>query len=501
MKKYDFVFVHPTTHIKTANSTTNDSITYVIMPLGTMAIADLLDREGYEVKVIHTGIEQMLNRDFSLKDLLKKYEVSMVGIDLHWYVHSYDAIRLAEMVKRYSNSFVVLGGFTASYFAEEILSRFISVDAVIRGDSETPLLELLKHRSGKEFNEVPNLIYRDGESIKNSNRRFIAKTSDLDRLNFSNFTLLSNFDKYRRCISQFGDLDPYAVKAKLKTQGWTCIGRGCPVNCSYCGGGRKAFEILSGRLSPIFRSKEKVIETLAEFEEMKISCAYMDFDPLPEKRNYYHDLFDLIRREKIDISAQFLLWAPSDKRFLRDFRRTFNPLYSTITMSPESGSEHIRELNKGFYYSNGKLFRWLDNVKKEIIPVQLYFTSGLSGETKRHFEETIKLGKKLVEEYPIVSISCNPIELEPASPRFLYPKKYGISLKVKSFIDFYNVFKRLARGLSITTQLGYRTDFLSEPQIVELSLRFREEISSKNYEKWQKFYFGDQHPRNPCSNR
>ncbi|KPJ89931.1 MAG: hypothetical protein AMS17_00115 [Spirochaetes bacterium DG_61] len=490
MKTYDCVFIHPTTHIKNTDSTKSDSITYVIMPLGTLAIANLLEREGYKVKVVHTGIEEMLDRDFSIKDLLKKYEASVVGIDLHWYVHSYDAIRLAETFKRNSNAFVVLGGFTASYFAEEILQRFESVDAVIQGDAEIPLLELLQRRSDGEFDEVPNLVYRDGNSLKKSRKRFIAETPDLDRLNFSNFTLLSNFDEYRRCISQFGDLDPYAAKSKLKTQGWICLGRGCSVNCSYCGGGRKAFEILSGRRYPIFRSKEKVVETLAKFEEMKISCAYMDFDPLPQKRDYQHDLFELIRREKIDISAQFLLWSLSDKRFLRDFRRTFNPLYSTITISPESGSEHIRKLNKGFYYSNGELFRWLDDARKEIIPVQLYFTSGLSGETERHFEKTIKLGKKLVVEYPVVSISCNPIELEPASPRFLHPKRYGISLKVRSFIDFYNIFKRLASGLPATTQLGYRTDFLSEPQIVELSRRFREAISLKHYEKWQKFYFG-----------
>ncbi len=490
MKTYDCVFIHPTTHIKNTDSTPTDSITYVIMPLGTLAIADLLDREGYEIKVVHTGIEEMLDRDFSIKNLLKKYETPVVGIDLHWYVHSYDAIRLAESVKRNSNAFVVLGGFTASYFAEEILQHFKSVDAVIQGDAEVPLLELLQRISDSEFDEVPNLMYRDGNSLKKSRKRFIAETPDLDRLNFSNFALLSNFDEYRRCISQFGDLDPYAVKSKLKTQGWICLGRGCSVNCSYCGGGRKAFEILSGRRYPIFRSKEKVVETLAEFEEMKISCAYMDFDPFPQKRNYQHELFDLIRREKIDISAQFLLWSPSDKRFLRDFRRTFNPLYSTITMSPESGSEHIRKLNKGFYYSNRELFRWLDNARKEFIPVQIYFTSGLSGETERHFEETIKLGNKFVEEYPVVSISCNPIELEPASPRFLHPKNYGISLKVRNFGDFYKVFKGLASGSPTATQLGYRTDFLSESQIVELSRRFREAVSSKHYEKWQKFYFG-----------
>ncbi|MEM2893925.1 MAG: radical SAM protein [Candidatus Bathyarchaeia archaeon] len=489
MKKYDFLFIHPSTHIKNISPKINNIVTYTIIPVGTVALADLLIREGYETMIIHTGIEQIYNRHFNLEDLIKKYDPLIVGIDLHWYVHSYDAIHISSLVKRLSNAFVVFGGFTASYFAEEILSNFMSVDAVICGDAELPLLKLLKCKDGEDFREVPNLVYRSGESLKRSKYRYVANSSDLNRLNFSNLHLLSNFDEYRRNISQFGDLDPFKDKAKLKTQGWLCLGRGCSVNCSYCGGGKDAFQLLTGRREPVFRAKERVLEELARFEEMKISCVYMDFDPFPEKRDYYHDLFDMIRREKIDISSQFLLWSLSDRNFLRDFNRTFNPLYSTLTLSPESGSEYIRKLNKGFYYSNSELLRWLENIKREMIPIQLYFTSGLSWETVSHFEETIKLAKRIVEEYPVVSISCNPIELEPASPRFLSPKKYGISLKTRKFIDFYNVFKGLAEGLPIHSQLGYETNYLSEPLIIELSQQFREIMSSVQYNKWEKFFF------------
>ena len=489
MSKYDALIIHPTTHIKMPNSQIEDAVTYIVMPLGTIALADLLHREGYKVKIIHTGIEQMCDRNFQVKKLLKKYDPSIVGIDLHWYVHSYNALKIADIVKEVSNAQVVLGGFTASFFAKEILLNFESVDAVIQGDAETPLLKLLE--DGSKFEKVPNLMYREGKSIRQSDSKFIANKCDLDRLNFSNFDLLSNFNHYRKMISQFGDLDPSGYKAKLKTQGWLCLGRGCSVNCSYCGGGKNAFNTLSGRRTPIFRSKEKVVEALSQLEEKKISCAYMDFDPFPGKREYYHELFSLIRREKIDISSNFLLWSPSDRAFIKDFKRTFNPIYSTISLSPESGSEKVRKKNKGFYFNNNELFTWLEDVKKENVPIQLYFSSGLSGETEKSFQETIELGKKVVEKYPIVSLSCNPIELEPASLRFLYPKKYGISLKLRNFMDYHNLYKNLENGVQVHTRLGYRTHILSEPKVIELSQRFRKSISSKLYEKWQKFFFGD----------
>lgn len=486
MKKLDCLFIHPTTHLKTPYSETKDSVTYTIMPMGTIALADLLDREGYQTRIIHTGIEQMCDRSFSLDSLFKKNEPSVVGIDLHWYVHSYDAIRIANIVKQSSDAFVVLGGFTASFFAREILSRFKNIDAVICGDAEIPLLELLdKHRKNATLEDVPNLMYRDRESLKQSKKRYIAKASDLDQLNFSNFSLLSNFDKYLETIYPSGDLDPFVGKSKIKRQGWLCLGRGCSVNCSYCGGGKDAFQILTARQTPIFRSKEKVVEELARFEEMGISCAYMDFDPYPMEHDYYRELFSLVRREKIDISALFLLWSPSDREFLKDFKDTFSPLYSTICLSPESGSEYIRKLNKGYYYDNQQLFRWLNNAKLEMIPIQLYFTSGLSGETKEHFEDTIRIGLRTIEEYPVVAISCNPIELEPASPRFLFPEKHGVSLKFRQFIDFYNTFKGIAQGVPISSRLGYSTDQLSELQIMELSQHFQETIISAQIQKWK----------------
>jgi radical SAM superfamily enzyme YgiQ (UPF0313 family) len=483
MKKYDCLYLHPTTHVKTQPSEATDQVTYVIMPMGTMALADLLDREGYETKIVHTGIEQMCNRNFHIEDVIKRHDPVVVGIDLHWYCHSYDAIRMAEIVKQSSNAFVVLGGLTASFFAEEILSTFRSVDAIVCGDAETPMVELMHHMPRGELSEVPNLIFREGESLQKSARRYVAERSDLDRLDFSNFKLVSNSDSYLQTISQLGDLDPFVTKAKLKTQGWACIGRGCSVNCSYCGGGRDAFKAVTGRQNPVFRSGERVVEMLTRFAEMKVSCAYIDFDPSPENRSYYEELFESIRDERIDISAQFLLWSISDKKFLDDFKRTFNPLYSTIALSPESGSEEIRQANKGFYYGNKELFRWLDHANSDMIPLQVYFSSGLSWETERQFEDTVKLGRKITREYPVVSIGCNAIELEPASPRFLRPEEHGVFLQNKSFADYFNMYRSIAQGFPVPTRLGYYTRDLSESTIIELSHRFRKAVSEELYDK------------------
>jgi hypothetical protein len=181
----------------------------------------------------------------------------------------------------------------------------------------------------------------------------------------------------------------------------------------------------------------------------------------------------MIRKEKIDIGCQFESWDISGKDFLKDFRRTFNPLYSSIIHSIQSGSEEIRNMNTGYSYSNEELFRWLSNAKEELIPVELAFSSGLSGETEKHFDDTINVAKKIVEQYPMVlDMYCIPSSLEPCSLQFLNPQKYGLTLKFTEFLDYYDFFKRISEGSPISSVLGFETNHLSEQQILDLSKRF-----------------------------
>ncbi len=490
MNDVDFLFVHPSTHCRAKGEGENDLVTFVIMPLGTIALANLLDRNGYSTKIFHTGVEQMRDRAFRIEQIFKDYSPSVVGIDLHWFVHSYDAIRIANIAKKKAEAFVVLGGFTASFYAEEILARFDFVDAVIKGDAEKPLLELMNRRIKGGLREVPNLVYREGEAIKSSGRRFIAGEDDLRELDYTSFELLSNHDSYMRTVTQTGDLDPQPWKIQTKRHSWVPMGRGCSTNCSYCGGGLDAHCSLTGRPEPLFHPKEKVVETLARFREMRIDSTYMDFDPYPDRKRHL-ELFQMIRKEKIDISSEFLLWSPSNRDFIREFAKTFNPLYSSLVLSPESGSEDVRKRNKGFYYSNDELFTWLENAKHELVPVKVFFASGLSWETRENYSETIELGEAILEGYPVVEMVSNPLVIEPASPRYLHPEKFGVNLKWRSFMDYYERFRRLAEGLPVESRLGYDTVWETESQIVENSMRFNERIASSQPTRWRMLSAGE----------
>ncbi len=469
----DCLFLHPATHLKKPPHPTGvDQLAYLVLPVGTLALANYLEAEGCGARIIHTGVEKTCDPAFTVPSLLTKYDTPVVGIDLHWYVHAYDALRIAQQVKQSSNAFVVVGGFTASFFAHEILTRFDCVDAVIQGDAEVPLLDLVKRRRVQDtlegFDAIPNLLYRQGTALKQSRRRYVADEALLNRLDFANFRLLNHFEQYLQL-----SLSVTFGQANLTRLAYPCLGRGCSMNCVYCGGGKDAQHRLTGRDAPLFLSHERVLDQIAQFVDLKISSLYMGFDPDPTLRGYHRKLFARIRQEHFDLGCQFESWDISDKAFLQDFRRTFNPLYSSIIHSIQSGNEAVRNQNTGYHYTNEALFRWLTNAKEALIPVELAFAAGLSGETVAHFEDTIAMAQRIVDRYPmVVDLYCIPTNVEPCSPQFLDPQQYGLRLKFTEFQDYYTFFKNVSEGAPTPSILGYETTLLSEPQILALSKRF-----------------------------
>lgn len=465
----DFLFIHPSMHFKRPPTPQGaDKLSYVVMPVGTLALADLLLQNGFETRVVHTAIEQALNPDFHIREVLTKYNPEFVGIDLHWYVHAYDAIRLAQQVRDASSAQVVLGGYTASFFADEIISEFPCVNAVVRGDAEQPLLELLQHRAAHDYSQIPNLVYQSNDGVKHSKVQYTATEETLNQLNFTNFPLLNHFEQYLKLA-----LSVELGYSNLKKQAYPCLGRGCTGDCTYCGGGQNAHRALTGAEKPLFVTPDNVIQQLRAFTELQIDSIYMGFDPCMEARSYHQTLFSLIREEGLDLGCQFELWDLVSRDFIQDFRRTFNPLFSSFVHSIQSGSEEIRKLNMGFPYTDDMLFHWLDNLKAELMPVEIAFAAGLPGETSQHFDQTIRLAQRIREKYPMVlNMYCIPLTIEPNSPMFLAPAKYGVTLKFQRFRDYYDFFSNIAQGLPFPSVLGYETNKLTEPQILDLSRRF-----------------------------
>jgi len=121
------------------------------------------------------------------------------------------AVSLAERLKKlYPASIICFGGVHPSADPEEVLS-FPQVDVVIRGEGETPLIELYRCvKEGRDFTHIKNLSYRHkGRFVHNE----IGPIEDLTRLPAF---------PYHHFTSKRYDL------------GFIMSSRGCPHNCIFC---------------------------------------------------------------------------------------------------------------------------------------------------------------------------------------------------------------------------------------------------------------------------
>ena len=131
-------------------------------PVGMTSIADSLERNGYNVRIVNLAYLMLRRRSYDPVRHLRRVHAPVFGIDLHWLPHADGALGVAEIVKRvHPGSKVLLGGLSSTYYHEELIQN-PNIDFVIRGDStEEPcrqLLQALREKSSLET--VENLTWK-----------------------------------------------------------------------------------------------------------------------------------------------------------------------------------------------------------------------------------------------------------------------------------------------------------------------------------------------------
>ncbi len=419
------------------------------MPMGVFAMADYLCKHGFRSQIIHLGVEWIENRRFSLIEWLKDRQVKVIGMPIHWHYQAYDTIEVARQIKaRYPNISIVLGGFTASFFAREILENFSCIDAVVRGDGEKPVLALMQEYAAGAPNlaAVPNLSWRrDGEIIENP-LSYVAEKHDLDELDFTNLALLKNYPTYVRSFSfPLAWMKHFSADKNIKHHSIgtslfpLAIGRGCPVNCSFCGGSYEGQLIISGRKKVIFRDPEKVVDSMEQAKAYGYQTMSVCFDPTPKDDRYFLELFKRIRQRNLGLDWYFECWSLPTKKFMEAFKETFPGPYSVLAISAESSSERVRKLNKGFFYTNDELFQTLDFMREHNIYLDMFFTVGIPYETVHEAMQTKQMMRTIKKRYHSIlkRMMVWTIQIEPGALQFLHPEKYGIVSDRSMFMDFY----------------------------------------------------------------
>ncbi|MCD6561559.1 MAG: radical SAM protein [Deltaproteobacteria bacterium] len=424
-----------------------ECMTINLLPMGTWSLADLSVRNGYKTKILHLGLAWIKNGVFSPLSFLKEKKPLVVAIPLHWHQQSYDVMKVAGEIKRYSpDIFIVLGGYTASFFSRDIMASFSQIDAIIRGDAEAPLTALMASiKNGKELKAVPNLIWRERDEIRENPISFVANESDLDASSFANLDLLLDSSDY---VHYMGMPFVWAKGlSKEKNRRYfhlgpaifpLNIGRGCSGNCTWCGGGNRAQYLVNGRRSVVFRTHSKVADTVSEAVESGYEMIHIAFDPGKEGERYYLELFPLLRMRGLRVKCYFESFSIPSETFLKAFAATFDLNGSIIALSPESGDERIRRRNKSFSFSNDALMKTISRAEKLGIRVDIFFAMGIPGEKFKDLAKTYSLRKEIKRRFKNIGRTwTSPISIEPAAPWYMNPEEFGIVSLRNSFEDFF----------------------------------------------------------------
>ncbi|MCB0339883.1 MAG: cobalamin-dependent protein, partial [Bdellovibrionales bacterium] len=329
-----------------------------LVPLGLFALADLLDQCGARVEIIHTGVEEALDPRFSLLKELSQIDPILIGFTLAWHQQATQTIECIQRVKQtLSKSAIIVGGYTASRFARDILNTVPEIDFVIRGEAELPLVRLtaaLLAQPSAQFERVPNLLWRQSDNtVRESERSYQADNAIINQISFTRFELMRNFEEYLKLKM---NLDFSSTERSF----YFSVGRGCSASCLYCGGSRRAFQKYYARKGVLVFEHDYVLAQLGNLSNHHISHWNSCFDPFPTSP-YYPELFKKIRSKDLAMSHVFDCFGLPQSSFVEEFSQTFLP-GSVLSLSPETGAEDLRKRLKTFYYSDKELFSAIENI-------------------------------------------------------------------------------------------------------------------------------------------
>ncbi len=429
---------------------------FQVMPMGAVALANLLQEEGFAVVGLNYAMELDLDPRFDLTAWLGGRPVPMlVLLDLHWLEHSFGAIEVARACKEaYPGVPVAIGGLTASWYAREILSEFPQVDFVIRGDAEAGLVGLASHlRTGRPpLGEIPNLSLRFDGKVAETPSTYAIGNQGFNCLDFVSLDFLSHREEYYwRQSSRYSQIRGH----------WLCIGRGCRHDCCWCGGGRSAHERIAGRRKLVVRAPENLLDDLKRVAELGLDQAALSHDLALPGRDYWERVLSGMRQKKMHLGLWHQQFQLPSRDFLDALGKSVRVENSLLELSPISGNERVRRLN-GKFFSNEQFLRALRECRARKLPLFVYFSLNLPGEDAVSFRETIALARKVHEIYPprLLRMANMFHTIDPGSAIARRPEHFGLRYRWDKFLDYYRYGQRSTEAgddEAVTALRGFET--------------------------------------------
>ncbi len=323
---------------------------------------------------------------------------------------------------------VILGGYSSTYFAEEII-RYPFIDYVVRGDStERALVYLMRAIGGSgQLEDVPNLVYKRGDRVV-FNDSFVVD----DHLNsFSNnyVNLFRKAVKYRDPIGMTPIHDWWRYPITMIV---TC--RGCTNNCVICGGSKWAANRYLKRGRIAYRDPELIASDIATLTRFTRAPIFVVGDIRQAGDDYADRFLKRLADARIKNPIVLELFDTAPEGFFKAVSHVLPNVNYEI--SPETHDNTLRRASGKPYTAAAveKNIGWA--LKYGARKFDVFFMAGIPRQDYRSVIKTVDYGGRLMKEFgarlmPFIS-PLAPF-LDPGSIAFENPDRHGYSIRYKTF--------------------------------------------------------------------
>lgn len=435
---------------------------FEMYPVGFSSISEHLERNGFRVRIVNLAARMLKDRKFDAEKFISRLNTEAFGIDLHWLPHAHGSLEVAALCKKYHPQIpVIFGGYSATYFHEDLI-RYPQVDYVVRGDSaEEPLRHLLMALKGKiPLPEVPNLTWKDKEG-----KIFVNPLShtvkDLNEFGNNYPHLFKKVLKYfdLQSLLPIHDWWEYPITAIM-----TC--RGCTHNCVFCGGSRFAGEYYCARSSCAFRSPEKIAQDIITITRLTNAPIFVVGDLRQGGLKFAQQILAPIKRVRPRNQVVLELFTPAGESYFKEVAEAFP--HFNFEISPESHDEKVRQAT-GKFYTNEEMEKTIHHALSHgCSKFDVFFMIGLPQQTTASVIETIAYCEYLMQKFDRrLNLFISPLApfLDPGSLAFEKADELGYRIFYRTLEDY----RRALLAPSWKYTLSYETKWMTREEIVNVS--------------------------------
>lgn len=332
-----------------------------LLPAGLLSLDAVLRQAGHQATLANlSGLGWQ-----RVRQLLKRLRPRVVGISQFTHNRA-ESLRLARLAKELDpGCFVVLGGPHATHAWSELLAGHPCLDAVVLGEGEATLVELLGTLSaGKALAAVAGIAYREGDRPVAGAPR--PPVGDLDLLPVAG--------------TETGESIGVDYRRQLE---FVITSRGCPASCLFC-----SSPLFWGR-GVRFRSPGSVVREIRLLKE-RYGLIYFSFrdDTFTADRARVLEICRLLEEEQLHVlwNCQSRVTAV-DEEMLAAMKRAG---CECIQFGVESGSTAmLKALGKRILPADVE--RAAAAVRRVGINLSVYLITGIPGEGEDDLQQSVRL--------------------------------------------------------------------------------------------------------------